>query len=78
MSEIDAPEGVTFSVAVYVVSDTLGATAVIRIGEFKRLPSLQDDIDVMALVKGLPAAPDWRVMTRDEIVEYTKHEDNCS
>lgn len=76
MSERDMPDGVTCAVKVYLTSDKLGATAVISIGEFKRLPSFQDDIDVASLVKGFPTAGDWRVMTRTEIKEFTKDRDD--
>jgi hypothetical protein len=76
MTEIDMPEGVTVEVSVYLTSDATGMTAIIRIGEFKRLPSFQDVINPTALAKNLPIAPDWRLMTRDEIKAHTAtHED---
>jgi hypothetical protein len=73
----DTPEGVTLTVNVYLVSDTLDANTVIRIGEFKRLPPFLETLDAAALAKGLPEAADWRVMTREEIVRYTKNEGNA-
>jgi hypothetical protein len=70
--EIDAPEGVTFTVNVYLVSAS-GMTAVVRMGEFKRLPPFQDTIDARALAHGL-AGDDWRLMTRDEINDVTSED----
>jgi hypothetical protein len=77
MTLFDAPEGMTIAVTVYLKSETLNASAVIRVGEFTQLPQLRDTFDVPKLAERLPPAGDWRLMTRDEIKAHTGEQEDA-
>jgi hypothetical protein len=68
------PEGVEVSFQVYCTSDSTGIDIVVSLKGMKQLPVEAGLIDTAGILRSLPEADDWRVMTRDEITEYKANE----
>lgn len=76
---IQAPDGITFDINVYATAPGAGIDARIKLGGLRAVAPFDSGgvFDGAALLARFPPMDGgWRLMTREEIIEYLKEDDS--